>query len=301
MIQLLESIQIKHADWPLLLTLFIPVLLLSSLVLIGAGSSAALFTLILLSLLAALIYQTHLYNKTRRNLRDQQQKHQAYSMLLSILKPAKPLPFMTDWAATPELALKIVELIQQHQPARIVELGGGISTVISSITLTTVPKTNTRSAQGSVLALDHDATYAERSRGLIRTHGLEDVATIRHTPLRPVTLKRGTWQWYDLSALEFSEPIDLLIVDGPPVKTQPYARYPALPLLYPHLGKRAVILVHDTHRSSESTFISWWMEEFPGMSMEKVDSEKGVTVIYTHKQEQTAPSSPPEPYHPNLS
>jgi len=278
MIQLLERVQIKHADWPVLLTLFIPVLLLSVAALIWIASLTAVILLILFTQLSTLIYQTHLYNRVRRNLRDQQQKNQAYSMLLNILNPERPLPFMTDWAATPELALKITETIQRHHSNRILELGGGISTVISAMTVT-----KTGSGEATVLALDHEASYAEHSRELLHIHGLDKVATIRHTPLKPVTLKRGRWNWYDLTDLELDGRVDLLIVDGPPVKTQPYARYPALPLLYPHLAENAVVIVHDTHRPSESTFINWWLEEFPGMSIEKIDSEKGITIIQTHK------------------
>src|SRR5690625_7073332 len=190
MIQLLERAQIKHADWPVLLTLFIPVLLLSVAALIWIASLTAVILLILFTQLSTLIYQTHLYNRIRQNLRDQQQKSQAYSMLLNILKPERPLPFMTDWAATPELALKITETIQRHHPNRMLELGRGISTVISAMTVT-----KTGSGEATGLALDHDPPYADHSSEPRHTQGLDNVATIRHTPLNPATLKRRRWHW----------------------------------------------------------------------------------------------------------
>lgn len=199
-------------------------------------------------------------------------------MLMQLLDIKRPLPYMTDWAATPELSLAILDIIMRRKPVSVLELGGGISTIISSMSLL-------RAGEGNVLALDHDESYTRKSQKLLKKNGLDSVATVVHTPLTSIQTDRGKWIWYDLSAVPFrNEPIDLLIVDGPPVKTQNCARYPALPLLYSKLADDAVIILHDTHRKSESTFINWWKDEYPCLVVDQSDTEKGLAVIYINKR-----------------
>ncbi|MEX2574615.1 MAG: class I SAM-dependent methyltransferase [Balneolaceae bacterium] len=273
-----QSIRIKYADWPYILCLFLPVAVLSLLTVLLADPLTGLTVLVLLAFFTLLIYQTHLYRSIRRDLRDQQQKTQAYAMLLKLLDFEKPLPYMSDWASTPELSLAITDIITERKPRFIVELGGGISTLISAMNLV-------KTGQGRVLALDHDQSYARSSQQLLKKHNLDSVAAIRYAPLTSVHTDRGSWSWYDLADVPFGDtPIDLLIVDGPPVKTQKCARYPALPQLFGRLADDAVIVLHDTHRISESTFINWWEEEFPGLTVEKSDTEKGLAVISVNRR-----------------
>ena len=87
------------------------------------------------------------------------------------------------------------------------------------------------------------------------------------------------WTWYSADKLFFEKSIDLLLVDGPPFKTQKNARYPALPLLYKHLSDRAVIIIHDTDRKSESESIQQWIEEFSDLEIEQLNTEKGITLL----------------------
>ena len=56
------------------------------------------------------------------------------------------------------------------------------------------------------------------------------------------------------------EKIDFLFVDGPPGKLQPFSRYPALPVLMPHLSPDAHILVDDGLRDNEAKMIDLWRD-----------------------------------------
>lgn len=275
--ELISGIRIKHADWPYILypLLFLTALSGGAFWIGGASAGTSLF--LILSLFWILFYLTHLYRCIRRDLQDLQQKNQAMLALWNLLSFDVSIPYLSGWSATPELALAITDTIRHHKPQWVLELGSGISTVISG-------KTLSQSGKGRVIALDHDEAYTEKTRRELNKHGLSHIADVIYTPLKPVTLDRGSWDWYDTEVLNrLEQPIDLLIVDGPPVKTQKHSRYPALPLLYDLLAPDAVVIVHDTHRSMESEAIEFWKEEFPGMETETIDSEKGITIIRTHK------------------
>ena len=55
----------------------------------------------------------------------------------------------------------------------------------------------------------------------------------------------------NIDRLTTKDTIDLLIIDGPPVKTNQLARYPALPLLFSKLSKECIIILDDAARPSE--------------------------------------------------
>ena len=76
--------------------------------------------------------------------------------------------------------------------------------------------------------------------------------------------------------------IDMLLVDGPPGMTGPLARYPALPVFYEYLNNDAVIFLDDGVREDENKIMQRWLQEFPDLSSEVLDSEKK-TIMFTRK------------------
>lgn len=268
-----QKIQIKHADWPFILWPFAALLGLAAALGWFWGMQAALLGAVLGATLLVLATAFHLYRLTRRDLEDQQRKTQAITYLNHHLGLREPLPYLASWAATPELALEIHKRIRTHKPNLIVELGSGTSTLICGYTLQGMH------ADGRVVSFDHDAVYAAHTRVQIAQHGLQSYCTVVDAPLTDVSVNNQQRRWYDLDRSVLSAPIDLLIVDGPPEKTQPLARYPALPLLHEHLSDDAVILVHDTHRPDESAAIKRWLQAFPSYRSVTLDTEKGITVL----------------------
>ena len=75
------------------------------------------------------------------------------------------------------------------------------------------------------------------------------------------------------------QPIDLLVVDGPPGNIQSLSRYPALPLLYRHLSDRSIVILDDGHRDDEKKIVALWEKEFSNLSPEFLDLEKGAYII----------------------
>ena len=135
----------------------------------------------------------------------------------------------------------------------IVELGSGHSTVLIARRLEDL-------GRGHVLAVDHLAEYASRTREWIARDGLEHRATVVHAPVIERAVEGRTLPWYSGEELEAALPprIDLLIVDGPPDRFGPEARWPAVPLLRDRLAAGATILMDDGDRPAERSAAFDW-------------------------------------------
>ncbi len=178
---------------------------------------------------------------------------QALAQLLTRFSPRAPLPIVGGWALSPSALLWLVDFVERAAPSMVVECGSGTST------LWLAHAVRERGA-GRVIALEHDAHFAEKTREMLRVHGLEDWAEVRLAPLTETTTPRGTFSWYDVEP-PLTESIDLLIVDGPPKTTGRLARYPALPVLTKWLSTGAHILVDDVSRPDEQEAVAYWLEE----------------------------------------
>ena len=276
------KLQIANKDRALLL---VASLALAAIAVIGwsLAGEPALIVLQLLASLLLLVVLLVMYARLSEEMREIQRVHeyrrkQDYRQIESLfslffaLKPDLPLPTARGWAASPDLLRKITEVILTEKPRLVVEASSGVSTLIIAYCLR-------RLGAGKVVSLEHDAEYASSNRSLISSHGLEDIATIVHAPLKEFDLNDGQWLWYDSDRLNIDQPIDLLVVDGPPGDIQKLSRYPAVPLLYSRLNSRATIILDDGHRPDEKEIVARWEEEFSHVSSEFLDTEKGTYVI----------------------
>ena len=267
------NLEIRHSDWPYLLQGFIAFFVLSSLGYLFLKKGAFQFFILTLSLIFITLTLIHFNNLRKKREKNLQYKVQAINELNHLLPIRDPLPPMNGWAATPELALNVYKIISTLKPNLVVELGSGVTTIVSAYTLEEF------NPCGSILSFDHDADYAAKTREDVKRHQLKPYVQIINAPLAKQSLKEGTFIWYDIDYSYIQRPVDLLIIDGPPLKTQKNARYPALPLFYPHLSERAVIIIHDTDRKSETKIIEKWKEAYPELSCRHPKSEKGITIL----------------------
>lgn len=196
------------------------------------------------------------------------QQVEAILSLYFTLKPNLPFPNTRAWAASPDLLKKISEIILTNKPDLVVEASSGVSTLIAAYCLKKIGK-------GKVISLDHESKYSQITRDMLTLHGLNDVATVIHAPLKDYKLNNEVWKWYDLDTLHIENNIDFLVIDGPPIATQTNARYPAIPLLHKYLGDESVILLDDGNRKSEQAVVKRWEEEFHDMKSEFFSFEKG--------------------------
>lgn len=268
-----SKIQIKHADWPYILTYFTVYFVLA----VAAGfllNETGFFVfLIILSVFFLILTQFHIYRLQKKESEYLQYKIQAIHELNNLLPLNAPLPPMTGWAATPELAIALHKYIHLFQPKVIVEFGSGVSTLIAACSL------RLQKIDGKVISFEHNAAFHKKSARNLQLHQLSDLVELRIAELKNVEIDGRSWKWYNPETLKFDAPIDLLIVDGPPVKTQKNARYPALPLLYPHLSANAVIIVHDTKRPAEGEIIKQWLNDYDDFTSTEEFGEKGITVL----------------------
>jgi predicted O-methyltransferase YrrM len=188
------------------------------------------------------------------------------------LAPDHPLPAFRGWAVSPDLAAHLVRVVHETRPGLVVEVGSGLSTLLVGLTLR-------RLGGGRVLGLEHDPAYAEATAKLLARFDVAAFAEVVHAPLMNYDIEGTTWRWYDLAGIEVERPIDLLVVNGPPRSTGPLARYPAVPLLAPHLAPGAVVILDDTHRPDESEIAARWASRFSDLTLEFLDFEKGAAQL----------------------
>ncbi|WP_087485869.1 class I SAM-dependent methyltransferase [Brachybacterium massiliense] len=168
------------------------------------------------------------------------------------------------WALPADTILFLSDYIERERPKKILEVGSGSSSVWIG--------TFAERVGAQVVSLEHDRSFAQKTRELVETHGLQEVVTVHHAALRPMEIGGESFSWYDLDVIESLEgPFDVLVVDGPPESTGDEARMPALPVLEHLLSGSCLVLLDDTHRPAEQEILRKWTEELEGF--ERVDSD----------------------------
>jgi predicted O-methyltransferase YrrM len=189
---------------------------------------------------------------------------EAYFQLLNLLEFKAPVPPTRGWASSPDLLLTIAEVIMKKKPALVVELGSGVSTLVSA-----------KSGARKVVSLDNSEEFGGKTRELIKAHKARGVE-IRIAPLQPYA--NGS-DWYDISTIKDLRKIDVLIIDGPPGYNNPEARYPALKEFIEKLSKDAVVIIDDVNRQGERKLAEDFAKALPNHHLIILDHEKGTAVI----------------------
>jgi len=265
--------KIKHADWPYILLhigIYLLLLLIAGWLLENTAEITAFFSLTSFLILLTFF---HIYRLQKCETEQLQHKIQAIGEVQKLLPLRAPIQPMTGWAATPELAVTVLRQIIFNKPNTILELGSGVTTLINGYGL---EKYN---SDGLLISLDHSSEYTEITRKELHLHELNNYVNLQFTPLKDIELNNEYFRWYDLSNFSPEIKIDLLIVDGPPVNTVEYARYPALPLLADYLSKSCTIIIHDTNRKEETGIVKRWLKEFPEFTADIHQTDKGITVL----------------------
>ncbi len=182
---------------------------------------------------------------------------EAMFQLLPKVDARAPLPASGNWAMNARSLLHLADLIQRVNPRTVLELGGGTSTVWLGYLL--------QDTGARVVSVDHDEYYAGVTSEAVQRHGLRGVVEVRTAPLTAVTEGEDSFRWYDPAGFADVEEIDVLIVDGPPKRTGPMARYPALPQTLPRLSADAVVVLDDADRPDEVQTIERWISEVNGL------------------------------------
>lgn len=190
------------------------------------------------------------------------------------LKLPHVLPPTGGMAGSPDFLKAIADYVLAAKPSLVVECSSGLSTVV-------IARCLQLNGFGRVVSMEHAPEFAAKTRAELDRQGLSDWAVVLDAPLIPHVLSGETFQWYRTDALP-PEPIDLLIVDGPPANTGDYPRYPAGPRLFPRLSTLGAVFVDDAGRPEEGAVISRWRKQFPDLDFEvnTRDFHKGICIVH---------------------
>ena len=168
-------------------------------------------------------------------------------------------PLNPGWQLSSQAMQEVVRHVLVDQPKLVVECGSGASTMW-------IGRALRRVGDGRVVALENSADWVGIVTGLLHPEGLTNVE-VRHAPMEPIEVAGHQEQWYSATVLADVEEIDLLLVDGPPGRTNKLARYPAVPALRDKLRPGATIMLDDCHRRDEKETLRRWLAEVPGLSL----------------------------------
>lgn len=216
------------------------------------------------------LYQDRIQSQAETdNLYDQLQAFQDIYIDLAV---KNSLPSTRGWAASADFLRELYLHALTAKPETVVECSSGTSTLI-------LARCMQMNGSGKVYNLEHEPAFAEQTRRNLERHGLLDWATVVNAPLRTIYLDKTPRRWYSLDALPSDITIDMLVIDGPPGATNPLARYPAGPLLFPRLSRHAAVFMDDAARDDEKAMLQLWKAEFPDLEQTSRFCEKGCAVL----------------------
>jgi hypothetical protein len=133
--------------------------------------------------------------------------------------------------------------------------------------------------KGKITSYDHDEMYGKITESRLDEHSLSNFAKVITSPLITLNIDGNSYTWYDVNLDNLESKVDILVVDGPPEKTQKHARYPALPYFYEHLSDKAVVILDDAGRPEEKEIVEMWLKKYPEFTHEYIWTEKGISVL----------------------
>jgi len=176
------------------------------------------------------------------------------------------------WSAAPDFLELIADHTLSARPTNILECGCGITTLLLAACCA-------RNGVGHVFSLENGVEFAARTRAELARHGLAGRATVLDAPLVGQRVAGHDYLWYDLSGLPPDLVVGMLVVDGPPARKQPDARYPALPRLIQRLTDDCVVFLDDADRPGERDVVARWVANAPTWRTDFFATERGCAVL----------------------
>ncbi len=176
----------------------------------------------------------------------------------------------------------LIELLDEHAPTCICELGSGISTLYIAAWLR-------ERSRGCLISVDHDESWATLASHYLSSTGLDAYARVVTAPLSTVNVPdhpEHAASWYDLEMLRaLPRDIDVLVIDGPPNAgaNSGLSRLPALPLLIDNLSPNAVVVLDDYSRRGEKETVRKWQSDYPLKTLSIVPSLSGMIMLQVQR------------------
>mgnify|MGYP006292881069 CR=1 FL=1 len=183
------------------------------------------------------------------------------------------LPPTRGWAASPDFLNLLYNTIKDIQPSTVVELGSGVSSLVTASALK-------QNGSGILYSFDHEEHYRLQTQQELSRLGLNRFVVTRHAPLKQYEIQGCTRLWYDITDEVLPAQMDLLVVDGPP---EPIVgkggRAPVVALLFNKLSPQGLVLFDDAGRSGEQEILRDISKIYPDMSVLRHSSEKGAAIV----------------------
>lgn len=185
--------------------------------------------------------------------------------------------FWSDFAIEKKFANLLIYKIITKRPKNIVELGSGLSTLL---TLKTLKKLG---YEFFFYSFDSDKSFLEETKNLLISEGLEINQQINliYSDIKQISIMGTDYKWYEPSNFIFKfSKIDLLVIDGPIGTLCKNARYPAIPILKKYLQRGSMVLLDDANREDEEFIVDAWRKENPEiLSISHINSDRGAAEI----------------------
>lgn len=195
---------------------------------------------------------------------------QALRSLEERLALKQALPSVRGWAGSPDFLLTLLETVLARAPSTVMECSSGVSTLV-------IARGLQQSGRGHLYSLEHDKAYVEKTCKMLSQYGLEDWATVLYAPL--ISTEEDT-SWYDDSKIPTDvNLIELLVVDGPPHDSAPFARLPAVRRLLPRMASNCMVILDEAARDAERVAVEHWMKLLPHHVSSYLHHEKGCVII----------------------
>lgn len=185
-----------------------------------------------------------------------------HALLDRLELPHDALPNLGSWKADTWLLRHLIEAVERVQPASVVELGCGASTLI-------LARAMERNGGGELHSYDEHADFVLQTGEWLAGHNLG--ATIRHAPIVP-NPTRWSHCWYDLTGVPGT--IDLLVIDGPPWALAPFGRGQA-ECLFNRIRPGGIVLLDDAARPGERVVGRRWRRDWPEFEWRLLPGVKG--------------------------
>jgi hypothetical protein len=260
--RIFQKINTKSAITYFLFWNFQLILILAALFLVDSSIRLSLLLAYLASMTLVLVTKFHLEKAIHDhsaidNLREELTAHREttsiISYLNSVLRPRIPIWYTRayrDYSGSPEMLEELFNRINEARPKTVLELGSGLTTLISSYALQ-------KNGYGKVVSWDCLETRASSNRDLIDSHAQGQFVEILNATPQKNADPGSITLWFDRAP---EDKIDFLVVDDsmdPPLTPSNEGLIQAL---RPYLSIGSTIFLHDRIRPVGKDTLGAWID-----------------------------------------
>ena len=181
----LNSLNIKYKDNSFIFIPSILLLIIGFTVHYFFGFEAAIIVELSLITFVLVALLFHVYRSVEKDLEEERTQTQAIQSIYTFITPRYPLPSMSRWTAYPDLAETIVRECMINKPKLVVELGSGISTLITAYALEQHGENDAH-----IISLDHSKEYTQKTQDLLTVHQLKSSLVVEWRALTVALLDK---------------------------------------------------------------------------------------------------------------